>query len=170
MFLINKERDSLGEFSDFFSRAYWSFENKLTRVNKIHLDGDPINIESRQSTLRDALAKSSTSSNIPYTKLNQLNNAIFFYNMAVGSKSIENSLLLLWTSLETVLPYRIANSDIECVQHFVSVSLSLGSIGRDVFAFANRFNTIDNFNENALQGIGPTGNTNLSASTSIFFI
>lgn len=153
-YIVSKERSSLSYFNNFFAKTYWSFENKTDNINKIYLDGDPVSIDSRSSTLRKTLHECGQLSDVPYSNSEALNNAIFYYNLALGSKSIENSILLLWTSLETILPFRIANSDIECVQHFVSTTLALGSIGRDVYSFASRFITCNSVNENILSDLG----------------
>jgi hypothetical protein len=44
----------------------------------------------------------------------------------------------LWSSLESLIPYRFLSNDIENIQYFVSKSLSIGAVGRRVTSFALR--------------------------------
>jgi hypothetical protein len=95
---------------------------------------------------------------IPIPKKSEtLKKAIYYYNTALGSKSIENSLSLLWTSLETILPYRFGSSDIESVQNFVAKSLCLGAYSRDVFSFSLRLIQTNQMHEHCLNILGTRG-------------
>lgn len=166
--VTQKERQSLAVFNGFFKHSFWSnrIENPFEKYRKISLEGDPINVEDRGKTLRNTLYKSSKIYNfefqedqhIPLVECIQLRNSIYYYNLALGSKSIENSLSLLWTSLEAIQPYKIYGSDIEAVQKIVSISLGLGSVGRDIFGFVNRLNQFDSLHSNCFTDkfINPT--------------
>ncbi|MFN8312159.1 MAG: hypothetical protein U0289_05090 [Cyclobacteriaceae bacterium] len=83
-----------------------------------------------------------------------IHEAVYFYNLALGSKSIENSLSLLWTSLETLIPYRTSENDIDNVKHFVSKSLSIGSISRQLVSFVERMIAVNSANQYRLDGLG----------------
>ena len=111
---------------------------------------DPVNVAKRKSTLTETLVSSQLlKENDPVPLIKVIRDSIYYYNLALGSKSLENSLSLLWTSLETLLPYRLKDNDIENVQYFVSRSLSIGAIGREVTSFASRFSTSHWLNSNA---------------------
>lgn len=146
--VVNKERQSLAVFNNFFDHSFWNNHSNqpLLKFKKIKLDGDPISVKTRGRTLRNTLFIStkqfnfnfSDEDNIPSLDDEALSNSVYYYNLALGSKSIENSLSLLWTSLESIQPYKIYSSDIEAVQDFVSKSLSIGSLARDLHSFALR--------------------------------
>lgn len=143
-----RERQSLAFFNTFFDSCYWRLPRRGKQFHFIKLVNDPINVNSRGRTLRETLLRLTDDfkysfneeSSIPIPINSQLGNSLYYYNLALGSKSIENSLSLLWTSLESLLPFRSFSSDIVCVQDFVSKSLSLGAISRDILAFSNRIN------------------------------
>ena len=149
-----RERQSLAAFNNFFACCYWKVPKKNKFYHNVSLVNDPINVNFRGRTLRDTLIISSKDydfnftekDNIPVPKNNQLNSSVYYYNLALGSKSIENSLSLLWTSIESLLPYRTHYSDVDCVQNFISKSLSLGSVSRDINSFAKRFVETNNKN------------------------
>lgn len=154
-----KERQSLAAFNNFFDNCYWQSSHKSTNtISKIKIDGDAIDINSRDHTLRKTLKKYLVANGIPFdedglipiTDHEQLNNAIFYYNLGIGSKSIENSMSVIWTALESILPYRTSSSDVECVQNFIANSLGLGCFARDVHAFGFRFIQSNQQNGNIL--------------------
>jgi len=160
--IIGKDRLSLELFNYYFEGCYWSMlprnENGKMMWTKAELGLDPICVESRESTLRKTLEncqqefsfKYKMKDLLPVPKNQQVRNAIYNYNMALGSKSIQNSVALLWTSLEALLPYRTANTDIESVQDFVSKTLSLGAISRDIHSFVLRFKACNSENKGLL--------------------
>lgn len=158
--VAHKDRLSLDFFTNFFDNVYWRFDTVKHKFQTSENPMDPINIPKRKSTLIETLEtlkrsfeyKFSKEEGIPY--IHDLRDSIYYYNLALGSKSIENSLSLLWTSLETLLPYRLKSNDIENVQHFVSKSLSIGSIGRQITAFAIRFKMTDKINNDSLKELG----------------
>lgn len=163
--VFKKERQSLSVFNDYFKYSFWSKSNTpIEKHKKANLKGDSINVSVRGRTLRETLTSISASDknkfnfdkhdNFPNTKVEELNKAIYYYNLALGSKSIENSLSLLWTSLEVIQPYKISKADILAVQSFISKGLSIGAISRDIFSFASRLIQQNKVNENCLNGIG----------------
>jgi hypothetical protein len=161
--VLQREKQSLSLFNSFFSLCFWRVQKKGKYYHNIELVNDPINVSYRGQTLIDLLVRSSqvygydfdNRSKIPELKNNQLNSSLYYYNLALGSKSIENSLSLLWTSLEALLPYRLNNSDIECIQSFVSTSLSIGSVCRDIIGLSNRIGLTNTRNNQALKSIIP---------------
>jgi len=162
--VIKKERQSLASFNNYFDHSFWSHTPpvKIGNLNPIALDGDPINVNSRGRSFRNTLVKCSIAfgytfteeMNIPKAENSTLRNSVYYYNLALGSKSIENSLSLLWTTLESIIPYRMSGSDIECIQHVLTKGLSIGSICRDIHGFALRFIQQNQQNENMLAGLG----------------
>lgn len=141
-FVLSKNRESLSYFNDFFDNIYWRFTKTTLGFQPSNIKVDPINIRSRNNTLIETLGILSKDHNykfngkLPY--IPELSDSIYFYNLALGSKSIENSLMLLWSSLESLIPYRFLSNDIENIQYFVSKSLSIGAVGRRVTSFAHR--------------------------------
>jgi|JI6StandDraft_1071083.scaffolds.fasta_scaffold00774_8 hypothetical protein len=141
-----RERQTLTIFGNLFDNCYWRMPKEGKLYHKIELMNDPINVNSRGRTLYKTLLECSkeykyqfkNGDGIPRSRNEQLMNSLYYYNLALGSKSIENSLALLWTSLEALLPYRLYNTDIDNVANFVCKSLSLGSISRDIHSFALR--------------------------------
>ncbi|GAA5024497.1 hypothetical protein GCM10011506_08170 [Marivirga lumbricoides] len=160
-FVASKERMSLSFFNQFFDNILWRFskasEHKYIK-SSIYID--PINTPFRVNTLKQTLSRLSKEYDFDFNKdseiphIESLFQPIYFYHLALGSKSIENSLSLLWTSLETLLPYRNKSSDIENVKVFVSKSLSIGSLGRDIMSLAVRLIETNKANENKLSTLG----------------
>jgi transcriptional regulator with XRE-family HTH domain len=159
--VMRRERKSLAAFNDFFNNSFWS-HRPLRNMKPIALREDAINVSSRGRTLFTTVKKCalsygytfSTEADIPIVANHTLRNAIYYYNLALASKSIENSLSLLWTALETIIPYRTMGSDIECVQEFICKSLGSGAISRDVYAFATRFIQSNQNNSHMLSSLG----------------
>lgn len=152
-YVQKKDRENLSYFTNFFDKVFWRSEGgaSIYKNSKFHLD--PISVPDRGSTLIDTLFKYSPETNIANFKLNyrpQLLEATYFYNLAIGSKSIENSLFLLWTSLESIVPYRMHKNDIANIQHFVSTSLGFGTIIRELSSFIMRMIETNRINYDAL--------------------
>ena len=155
-----KDRLSLQFFTNFFDSVYWRFDFNTHKFQKSNISIDPINVPKRKSTLLSTLEIIKRSydfqfvenQGIPFVK--DIRDSLYYYNLALGSKSIENSLSLLWTSLETLLPYRLKNNDIENVQYFVSKSLSVGAIGREITSFGSRFINTNWVNNESLTELG----------------
>lgn len=169
LMVITKDRMSLDGFNNFFNRSFWasigSDGKKIGKYHPTQLGADPIDINSRTSTLALTLSRSQIEygysykieSDLPISTDNKVQNAMYYYNLALGSKSIENSLSLLWTSLETVLPYRTSRTDIQSIQEFVSKILAIGSFSRDVCSFAVRFIQSNQQNWYKLKSLGTKG-------------
>ncbi len=160
-YVASKERMSLSFFNQFFDNILWRFSKASDhKYIKSSIYIDPINTPFRVNTLKQTLSRLSKeydfefdkSSEIPH--IESLFQPIYFYHLALGSKSIENSLALLWTSMETLLPYRNKSSDIENVKVFVSKSLSIGALGRDIMSLAVRFVESNKTNDNELSNLG----------------
>lgn len=162
--VMQKERQSLSSFNSFFDGSFWAHSTNITfkNLNEVALQGDSINVGSRGKTLRETLFKCQDSyryqfeseADIPLVDNPTLKNAIYYYNLALGSKSIENSLSLLWTAIETIIPYRNFSSDIECVQEFIANALAVGAISRDINGFALRFIQSNQQNGGGLNELG----------------
>lgn len=175
-YVISQERLSLNFFNDFLDNTFWRFSKGTGdnyhkfRTTKIRLD--PINVKYRPSTLRHTLVHCSSDYRFEFGKhdflppIKSISESVYYYNMALRSKSIENSLSLLWTSLESLVPFRFKEVDIENVQHFVSTSLSFGVIGRQLFSLVNKI-----IKTAIIEGIDPskwnlpTDKINLDAET-----
>jgi hypothetical protein len=156
MLIIDYEYKSVF-IENYFNNIYWRFLKPLTPMKylKSDFDIDPINIKLRNSTLHATLSSLSYLNlecdkgkvkSMPFP--NTIQDSLIYYNLALRTRSIENSFLLLWTSLETLVPFHEKNSDIESIQEFVSSFLSVGSIGREISSFIRRIKTIKKIHEN----------------------
>jgi hypothetical protein len=160
IYVSSKDRLSLNYFTDFFDNVYWRISKTKHLYDKSRIHIDPVNISARVSTLRYTLDKLAPHLGFKFKYdddlplIMEVHEAIYFYNLALGSKSIENSLSLLWTALETLIPYRTSEFDIENARHFVCKSLSLGSISRQVVSFIERMILVNNVNQGKLDGLG----------------
>ena len=159
-FIISRDRTSLNYFTDFFDKTYWKLINgKREEYKTSGFRHDPINVVSRNSTLMQTLVKTSTTYDLGFTektplyKIDCISESIYFYNLALGSKSIENSLNLLWTALETLIPYGKHESDIGNIQYFFPKFLSTGSVGRQLMSFIIRFHTVNTHNHYSLNSL-----------------
>lgn len=150
-FVLQQKRESLGYFNNYFDKIYWRYSGANHIYQPSNVKVDPINIVKRKSTLNDSLKLISEENKLNYSGelpiILEIQDSVYFYNLALGSKSIENSLMLLWSSLESLIPYRFKNTDIENVQYFVSKSLAIGSIGRTVSSFGFRLIDSSNFHK-----------------------
>ncbi|WP_127846182.1 hypothetical protein [Psychroflexus aestuariivivens] len=159
-YVAKSARLSLNFFTPFFDNVYWRFGKAVSDNNHKYQNSkillDPINVPNRPDTLHETLKKlaqdfkfdDKLENGIPaYSNLLQ---PIYFYNLALGSKSIENSISLLWTSLEMIVPYRPYEYDIENVQYFVSKSLAIGSVGRELTSFILRYVETNSLNNDEL--------------------
>jgi len=159
-YVSSKDRLSLNYFTDFFDNVYWRISKTKHLYDKSKINIDPVNISARVSTLRHTLARLAPDLGFKYKYeddipiVMEIHEAVYFYNLALGSKSIENSLSLLWTSLETLIPYRTSENDIDNVKNFVSKSLSIGSISRQLVSFVERMIAVNGANQYKLDGLG----------------
>lgn len=159
--LLKKHRITLQFYTNFFNAVYWREQNQTPKKYKsINVFIDPLNTPRRNSTLLMTLEKCAKNYGYEFTSesdlpvINQIAPAVYYYNLALGSKSIENSMSLLWTALETLVPYHLHNNDIDNVQHFVSKFLSIGSFGRQLNSFVLRFIQTNSVNDNKLSAVG----------------
>lgn len=157
--VLANNRTSLQFYTIFFDFSYWKGGDEQ-KYQPISVNLDPINTLNRRSTLRDSLKKVSKIYNFKFDETTELpylpalEQSVYFYNLALGSKSIENSMSLLWTSLESLIPYYPKNSDIDNIQHFVSTFLSIGSIGRQLNSFVTRLRYSNKSSTGHLSEIG----------------
>ncbi|HPF10567.1 MAG TPA: hypothetical protein PLP62_03895 [Flavobacteriaceae bacterium] len=156
--VVKRDRQSLNSFNSFFELAYWSHGHS-NKLKKSELLGDPINVKKRERTLLKTLEKlnvieKAEKNELPEIRSYKIYNAVYYYNLALGSKSIENSLALMWTALEASLPYRTAFSDVECVRNLISKILSLGGLSRDIMSISRRFKMSNKLNKTLLTGAG----------------
>lgn len=164
-YVSQKDKLTLSPFNDFFKRIYWRFRRRtgmsVHKYQKADILLDPINVPNRRSTLFETLKRISRDEHYGFEfddnsvlpSIPELKDSIYYYNLAIGSKSIENSLFLLWTSLESLLPYRKHETDIESVQYFVSNSLSFGTIGRELFSFLSRYVETSRLHDDCFDGL-----------------
>lgn len=160
-YVISKDRIDLSSLNDFFERVFWKFEDAENHnYQKSNFNIDPLNVRKRKSSLLGTLQLLSRSYDYDFTDqtdipfIDNISDSLYYYNLALGSKSIENSLSLLWTSLETLLPYRMKDNDIMNVQYFVSKSLGVGTIGRELTAFVERYANCNRLNNRCFDVIG----------------
>lgn len=159
--VIQKARPSLSPFNQYFKKCFWGNPGIGNQFNDIDLQFDPINVDARKSTFRETLTHTVNSEDTPITEdtplkvpeNETLKKALYYYNMALGSKSIENSLSLLWTAIEALLPYRVGGNDITSIQHILGKSLSIGGFSRDIHSFAHRFMVSSKVNDGCLKTI-----------------
>lgn len=141
-FLLQQKRESLSYFNNYFDKVFWRFSKSKLTYQPSNIKVDPINVSKRKNTLDYSLRLISEENNLEYEGelpiIKDIQDSVYYYNLALGSKSIENSLLLFWSALEALIPYRFKNTDIENIQYFVSKSLAVGSVGRIISSFAFR--------------------------------
>jgi len=158
--VVNKDRKSLTSFTNFFKNSYWRKTNSTHKHFKnIVISGDPISVISRKSTLFQSLIDNkniafNAESSLDFIENEQLKKSIYYYNLALGSKSIENSLSLLWTSIECTLPYRVHKSDIINVRDLFSKTYCFGSFTRDIQYLIKRINVVNAVNKGCFNSIG----------------
>lgn len=163
-YVIARDRMSLSLFLNFFDNVYWRFSRdigpSIHYFNTTNATQDPLNVKNRTNTLTSTLMKLSLDFDLSFDRdadipnIPAINDSLYYYNLAIRSKSLENSLSLLWTALESLIPYRFKDTDIENVQYFVSKSLSAGVIGRELTSFAMRFVETNTLNGGPLENNG----------------
>ncbi|PKJ52330.1 hypothetical protein [Bacillus sp. SN10] len=102
---------------------------------------DPLvpNPNFRANTLQRSLTKhDSFLDAVEIDVLKKIEEPLYFYNLARTVPSIENSYILLWTSLEALMGLRSEKSDIEIVQSNVARAIAMGAVGRRVNSFVDR--------------------------------
>lgn len=158
--VVSKDRKSLNIFTNFFKNSYWRKNNSSHVFFKnIIISGDPISITSRKSTLflsliNNASISFNADSSLDFIKNEQVKKATYYYNLALGSKSIENSLSLMWTSIESVLPYRHHKADIENVREMFGKTFSFGALTRDIQYLLKRIIVVNAVNDGCFNSMG----------------
>ncbi len=158
--VVNRDRKSLSIFTNFFKNSYWRKSDSTHKFFKnIVISGDPISVTSRKSTLFSSLVNNYTisfseGSSLDFIKNPQLKKALYNYNLAIGSKSIENSLSLMWTAIETILPYRPFKADIENVRELFGKTFSFGAITRDIQYLIKRIIVVNAVNNGCFRSMG----------------
>ena len=163
-YVISRDRITLSFFTDFFENIYWRFSREIGpsshNFDNTNVTQDPISVKKRPNTLANTLTKISPDYNLNFDRatdipnIPQINDSLYYYNLAIRSKSLENSFFLLWTSLETLVPYKFKENDIENVQYFITKSLAAGTIGREITSFALRFVESNNQHGGSLENQG----------------
>ena len=150
----------MASFTNFFKNSYWRKTNsKHKHFKNIVISGDPISVISRKSTLFLSLIDNknipfNAESSLDFIENEQLKKSIYYYNLALGSKSIENSLSLLWTSIECTLPYRVNKSDIVNIRDLFTKIYCFGSFTRDIQYLIKRINIVNTVNKGCFNSAG----------------
>jgi hypothetical protein len=110
-------------------------------------DRDPITPLARINTLEKSLEKYNQKlQDIKDEVLEKIEESLYLYHLALSVPVIENSYILLWTSLESLMGLRTNEADILTIKKNVSSTLALGAIGRRVNATIQRMNNTSNAN------------------------
>ncbi|MBD2538673.1 hypothetical protein [Coleofasciculus sp. FACHB-SPT36] len=120
--------------------------NQLSQLNFIE-DRDPIIPLARINTLEESLVKYQKLQNFEDEVLGKIEESLYLYHLALSVPTIENSYVLLWTSLESLMGLRTNEADIKTIKKNVSSILALGAIGRRVNATIQRMRTTANANK-----------------------
>jgi len=110
-------------------------------------DRDPIIPLARINTLENSLEKYNQKlQDIKDEVLEKIEESLYLYHLALSVPVIENSYILLWTSLESLMGLRTNEADILTIKKNVSCTLALGAIGRRVNATIQRMRNTSNAN------------------------
>jgi hypothetical protein len=110
-------------------------------------DRDPIIPLARINTLEKSLEKYNQKlQDIKDEVLEKIEESLYLYHLALSVPVIENSYILLWTSLESLMGLRTNEADILTIKKNVSSTLALGAIGRRVNATIQRMKNTSNAN------------------------
>ena len=127
-----------------------SFLNESTRQQtslSFRNDSDPIIPLARINTLEQSLEKNKKKlQNFDDKTLEKIEESLYLYHLALSVPTIENSYILLWTSLESLMGLRTNEPDIVTIKKNVSSTLALGAIGRRVNATIQRMRSTSNAN------------------------
>lgn len=158
---ISNEKELFKDtFINFFKNSFFSKNKEKSRFVKVNINGDPISVTSRKSTLFKSLIQDNDikdfdkNSIIDFIEDENLKKAIYYYKLGIESKSIENSLSLIWTSIECILPYRPFSADIENVRHILSKMFSVGALTRDILYLIKRIKEVNKQNNNCFDSLG----------------
>lgn len=115
-------------------------------------NNDPAIVKYRNNTLITTLQNSGRELSAFSDLLTKIEEPLHFYHLATTATSIENSYILLWTALESLMGLRTNNSDISDVTENVKRAITLGAVGRRVSSFALRLHLacsrISQYNQN----------------------
>jgi hypothetical protein len=114
-------------------RSIWEGSYYLNETRGKYVDinfranSDPIVPAVRADTLGLTLNRLGRSlDEVPDRTLSKLEEPLYFYNLARNVPSVENSYILLWTALESLMGLRTEKADIEIVKDNVSEAMGLG--------------------------------------------
>lgn len=128
-------------FNPIWEKSYYfnaSHNHKKYRKFKLNNDADPIIPASRINTLINSLYPEKIT-HFSNEILEKFQEALYFYHLAHSVSSMENSYLLLWTALESLMGFRAQSTDnIGNIKENVAKALALGSVGRRVNATIQR--------------------------------
>lgn len=122
----------------YYFNASHNLKYKKYRKFKLNNDADPIIPASRINTLINSLYPQKIK-DFPNELLEKFQESLYFYHLAHSASSMENSYLLLWTALESLMGFRAQSTDIiGNIKENVAKALALGSVGRRVNATIQR--------------------------------
>ncbi len=119
------------------------YTNSGTRMYikyNFHKNNDPAIVTYRKNTLMTSLKQSGKNLSFYVDELIKIEEPLHFYHLATTATSLENSYILLWTSLESLMGLRTNGPDISDVTENVKSAIPLGAVGRRVSSFGNRLN------------------------------
>ncbi|MBD1881257.1 hypothetical protein [Coleofasciculus sp. FACHB-T130] len=117
--------------------------NQESQLNFID-DRDPIIPLARINTLEESLKKYKKLQDFEDEVLGKVEESLYLYHLALSVPTIENSYVLLWTALESLMGLRTNEADILTIKKNVSSTLALGAVGRRVNATIQRIRTTSN--------------------------
>jgi hypothetical protein len=138
---ININNDEIWENVSVFNES----TNRQSQLN-FRNDRDPIIPLARINTLEQSLEKYQKLQDFQDETLGKIEESLYLYHLALSVPTIENSYILLWTSLESLMGLRTHGADIETIQKNVSSTLALGAIGRRVNATIQRMRSTSKAN------------------------
>jgi len=118
----------------------YSFNEGTQKYSKLNLtqDGDPIIPLARVNTLKESLEPYKKLESFDEKILERFEDSLYLYHLALGVPTIENSYILLWTALESLMGLRTNEADIITIKKNVTSTLALGAVGRRVNATVQR--------------------------------
>ena len=129
--------DSQG-LDEIWNNTFSENRQSLSKLN-FKLDGDPMIPSARINTLEESLKIYNKSLlNINDDILDCFADSLYLYHLALNFPSLENSYMLLWTVLESLMGLRTNEADIITIKKNVTDTIALGSIGRRVIATVGR--------------------------------
>jgi hypothetical protein len=131
---VSEEDNSEGDYSE-----------EKRKIKKLNFDQEPLVRKYRPQTLNYSLRKilrledkDNPLEKLYDNKLDDLEDSLYLYNLALNVPSLENSYLLLWIALESLMGLKGQTSDIKNIQDNVAQALALGAVGRRANATVQR--------------------------------